>query len=118
MSDLISKQEVLNICEKAADTCREIYTSVLDKVGHGESESSAFGACAYFMRQETMYRHEIPSILNQAKIHDAAPVVHGRWLQKLIRGEIVPTCSECGLGTGTTYEYDFCPNCGAKMEVQ
>jgi len=65
VNDLISRQAVLDFCEKAADTCREMYMGVLDKVGHGESEASAFGACAYFMQKETMYRHEIPSTIAQ-----------------------------------------------------
>lgn len=49
---------------------------------------------------------------------DAVPVVHGHWVTKTVRGDYVPCCSECGLGNGTLYEYDYCPNCGAKMEVQ
>ena len=49
---------------------------------------------------------------------DAVPVVHGHWVTKTVRGDYVPCCSECGRGNGTLYEYDYCPNCGAKMEVQ
>ena len=49
---------------------------------------------------------------------DAVLVVHGHWVTKTVRGDYVPCCSECGLGNGTLYEYDYCPNCGAKMEAQ
>lgn len=27
-------------------------------------------------------------------------------------------CSDCFSGTGTQYEYDYCPNCGAKMDLE
>lgn len=39
----------------------------------------------------------------------------GYWVYKTIRGEKVPCCSRCGLDNGTGYEFDFCPECGAKM---
>lgn len=39
----------------------------------------------------------------------------GKWIIMTIRGEKRPCCSKCGEGTGTIYEYRFCPNCGAKM---
>lgn len=47
---------------------------------------------------------------------DAVPVVHGYWVTKTVRGDYVPCCSECGCGNGTLYEYDYCPNCGARMD--
>ena len=39
----------------------------------------------------------------------------GKWLIKEVRGEEVPICSNCLRGTGISYEYAYCPNCGAKM---
>ena len=52
---------------------------------------------------------------------DVAPVVHGRWEQcfedwrKQIEGD---QCSVCGFAHyGTTIrDYNYCPNCGAKMD--
>lgn len=46
---------------------------------------------------------------------DVRPVRHGRWLIKTIRGDKRTVCSECLLETGTCYEENFCPNCGADM---
>ena len=40
----------------------------------------------------------------------------GRWEKKVVRGKEVPCCSVCGRDTGITYEYDFCPNCGAELD--
>ena len=51
---------------------------------------------------------------------DAEPVRHGKWL---CSDDIYETavCSVCNFDTGEPYEYvkkswNFCPNCGAKME--
>ena len=45
---------------------------------------------------------------------DAAPVVHGRWVDKANHA----TCSACvtDCWSGGAMGYAFCPNCGAKMD--
>ena len=45
-----------------------------------------------------------------------APVVHGRWEEYQVPRIIC--CSECDWGTGVENktEYNYCPNCGAKMD--
>ncbi len=54
---------------------------------------------------------------------DVAPVVHGEWIHSEIIGELY-NCSVCG---GSCWYYDvdgylgrskYCPNCGAKMDLQ
>ena len=51
---------------------------------------------------------------------DAAPVVHGRW----VYGEDVDIqCSVCGADAFTEGDYRqvksrYCPNCGAKMDLE
>jgi hypothetical protein len=48
---------------------------------------------------------------------DVAPIIHARW-------EIVcmnrRKCSNCNLGRNTDVEttWDYCPRCGAKMDLQ
>ena len=37
-------------------------------------------------------------------------VVHGRWIDS---GEALRHCSECG---AYYFQYNYCPNCGAKMD--
>lgn len=64
MDRLISTDGLKQYCTKFADTCKNLYESVMDKVGNGESAESAIGAMAYFMQQETMYRFEIPNIID------------------------------------------------------
>ena len=54
---------------------------------------------------------------------DVAPVVHGRWIEytKVIipepynKWEQAWKCSECGFDDGFV-AYNYCPNCGAKMD--
>lgn len=40
---------------------------------------------------------------------------HGKWEVKKIRGDLRTVCSCCKNETGTLYEFDYCPNCGARM---
>ena len=59
--------------------------------------------------------YEVPTI-------DAVPVVHGEWLPMYDGNEYGDVfqcgcyCSECGEELQS--EPNYCPNCGAKMEVQ
>lgn len=58
-------------------------------------------------------------ILEKCETVDAVPVRHGKWViesDPSIGWERV-TCSECGENvTSIGYAFDYCPNCGAKME--
>lgn len=55
---------------------------------------------------------------------DAVEVVHGRWIEKEekiwnLEKPIVTgwECSKCGEMYGH-YTYNYCPNCGAKMDME
>lgn len=63
----------------------------------------------------------IRMFLAKAKLVDAVEVVHGRWVEKeeklwnLERPVVTGwECSECGVWGH--YTYNYCPNCGAKMD--
>ena len=64
------------------------------------------------------------AVLNQAvkairKLSaDVQPVRHGRWKKKwhLIYHQEMPCCLECH--HFSPLEWDFCPNCGARMDKQ
>lgn len=48
---------------------------------------------------------------------DVAPVVHGKWIEKTFLMGTSNFCSLCGCHYGMPHEkYNFCPNCGAKMD--
>ena len=53
---------------------------------------------------------------------DVAPVRHGRWIEQC--EESLYSCSACGTewitieGTPKENDMDFCPHCGAKMDLK
>lgn len=61
--------------------------------------------------------------IKNAPTVDAVPVKHGHWIEE--DEEIIEyKCSECGVyqygnfGEILNGEFHFCPNCGAKMDVE
>lgn len=60
-------------------------------------------------------------VLNELPIIDAQPVVHGRWIESVIERTMGALngykCSVCGHEKiGRTCLYNYCPECGAKMD--
>ena len=65
--------------------------------------------------------------VSDAPAADVAPVVHGRWEKEpssFWRGTpsgavvVARTTYRCGLcGRGTAVKSNYCPNCGAKMDI-
>ena len=55
-------------------------------------------------------------IICQQKTADVQPVRHGYWEECEIRGTLTQSCSVCGGDCGVLYPYNFCPNCGARMD--
>lgn len=62
------------------------------------------------------------TLCNDAPTIDAAPVVHGEWMQEFISKDIY--CSNCKREIWTKEEFEslfdlyksYCPCCGAKMD--
>lgn len=56
-------------------------------------------------------------VLHDMPAADVAPVVHGCWIRK---PHWCVSCSYCGKCThdyeGEVESYNYCPNCGAKMD--
>lgn len=46
---------------------------------------------------------------------DVAPVRRGRWAETVTDGFLFVSCSACGFKTGRI-DYNYCPNCGARMD--
>jgi hypothetical protein len=67
--------------------------------------------CAEDFENCTPYQAQ--SIIDDAPTVDAAPVVHGKWHK---RGN-EKTCSVCEfIYYSNNDEWNYCPNCGAKMD--
>ena len=69
----------------------------------------------------------IISRINVTPTADVAPVVHGKWMVKQIDSfrKFEITCSVCGWTGIDNYDsyddpadYNYCPNCGAKMDLE
>jgi hypothetical protein len=60
----------------------------------------------------------IANVIGTMSILDAVEVVHGRWIDvSLSFTHPKEKCSVCG-GIVYAYGFNYCPNCGAKMEGQ
>ena len=68
------------------------------------------------------YYGELIGCIEDTPAADVAPVVHGRWVDRIVdENEVIQPwmeryyCSEC-LEGGNQSWFKFCPNCGAKMD--
>lgn len=73
--------------------------------------------------EQSMYEKicKLEIFLGKTPAADVAPVVHGRW--KYISSSCsmftgVYKCSCCGAEDENGECYNFCPNCGAKMDLE
>ncbi|MGN1090081.1 MAG: hypothetical protein ACI4Q6_06725, partial [Huintestinicola sp.] len=65
---------------------------------------------------EPTVNYSICSALQAIPAADVAPVKHGRWISEDSK---IFKCSECDYGfehEGYMQFFNFCPNCGAKMD--
>ena len=60
---------------------------------------------------------EVLGMIYEMPTADVAPVRHGRWLpcHSTAAGDI-QYCSACEIGC--TWKPNYCPNCGAKMDLE
>lgn len=62
----------------------------------------------------------VPNIISNAPTIDAVPVVHGRWEVVKEYDELDPRmiCSACGEIDMPLARWSYCPNCGARMDLE
>ena len=70
----------------------------------------------YYNGKDDM-QDEIRDMVPRFPAADVAPVRHGRWLpfHSTAAGDI-QYCSACEIGC--TWKPNYCPNCGAKMDLE
>ena len=80
-------------------------------------------AIAWFMPYahagESIDADVVISDIKGMKAADVSPVRHGRWLEvreKRLFGEHYFLCSNCKRRNGLMIPFNYCPNCGAKMD--
>lgn len=77
-------------------------------------------------RTMTTVLSALKTMIDNAPTVDAVEVVHGYWVATPVRklnskGKVVKYCdyyhcSECGTDRPIVTPYNYCPNCGAKMD--
>ena len=84
------------------------------------SNLEASGGHKYYRKgMDDVLHYFMPKIIDDQPTVDAVEVVHGEWVV-CGDGEYVPfMCSACGKTTSWYHAQtaNYCPNCGAKMEV-
>ena len=70
----------------------------------------------YYNGKDDM-QDQIRDMVSRFPAADVAPVRHGRWLpfHSTAAGDI-QYCSACEIGC--TWKPNYCPNCGAKMDLE
>lgn len=72
--------------------------------------------------QQTADYFLVKNILHGVPLADVAPVVHGRWEwlgpYRYNNDGSIGTCSVCHNRTRIFCERNYCPNCGAKMDLE
>ena len=61
-------------------------------------------------------RDAIKNTINSIPAADVAPVVHGRWIMHDDEFGLTCECSACHIET--MGDGNYCPNCGAKMDLE
>ena len=98
MAEYIEREAALNICQKEYEERLEMCDYCGDTVAWN-----------------------IGGQIKKLPAADVAPVVHGRWIDNGSNGyKWAFICSKCGYIDGYPFDdrYNFCPNCGAKMNLE
>lgn len=75
--------------------------------------SDGLGLCRVIMEED--FKRAIRTI-PAGTIIDVAPVVHGRWIMHDDEFGLTCECSACHIET--MGDGNYCPNCGAKMDLE
>ena len=60
-------------------------------------------------------REAAHGLIDEQPTIEAVPAVHGEWIDNGIPNSMLSKCNMCGYPCGA-YSFNFCPNCGAKMD--
>ena len=82
--------------------------------------------CGFGVELSCDQQQAIALLIDEQPSIEAEPVKHGRWITTIYtttskRNRIISNnkfnCSECGCGNGRK-QSNYCPNCGAKMDLE
>ena len=117
---------MINITVEEAKQMRDLISksSVIDRLSEEAKRLSLSEIAIHSAGQAVNYYTGVRmGMLKSAIIVSTEPTIEpkkGKW--KLCKSSIHPygnnvKCSECGFEMASSFGYNFCPNCGAKMDV-
>lgn len=83
--------------------------NIIDRMLKKENKEYGITAVSFALERIKSYIQKLPAA-------DVQEVKHGFWEEGKVRGQFALICSKCKCDAGVTYDYDYCPNCGAKMD--
>ena len=65
------------------------------------------------------WEDEVEDMVDRLVVDDVVEIKHGKWIWKELYGEVgyMLVCSECEESEGACERFDYCPNCGAIMDL-
>ena len=84
-----------------------------------ERETAIEWFMPYAHAEESIDADVVIADIKGMKSADVAPARHGRWLEvreKRLFGEHYFLCSNCKSRNGLMIPFNYCPNCGSKMD--
>ena len=104
MNDYIDRQT-------AIDAVMALIPSLTTADGSGQFDAEIYRVQELFV--------DIGQVLNDLPPVETEPVKHGRWIPfERTTEHVVCICTVCGRRVPMPTWYNYCPNCGAKMDEE
>lgn len=74
-----------------------------------------------FVPKQSYFTEDIKIKIETAQAVDAVPVKHGKWFDAMVGELPVQVCDQCNTFFPLAYTgggHHYCPNCGAKMDLE
>lgn len=114
-------EEIVEAIDMAVKALQADTVSQSEQYKKGFEDAKRAFLVEYARESENMRKRnaQLEVMLNAQKELSAEPVRHGKW--KIKKASIHPygndvRCSECGYIMGSSFGYNYCPYCGAKMD--
>lgn len=111
---------------KIQNIMRRLLLVIYDPVGPIPRKGTTRHECyrALWEIQELLHTNRYFTELPPTTNADVTPIRHGRWLEIVEHGgpnrlrhqEIYAAVYRCSVCNEEAFNYDYCPNCGAKMD--
>lgn len=108
MKEYIDKEKLYNLIAEKEEIARQRY---LDTPWDSPAKTR--------YQSQLNERSELKHLIFDMQAEDVAPVVHGKWEFKgKDKISDVYICSNCNIIIGLQLKTKYCPNCGAKMDLE